>query len=84
MTENGTPDRWDIVQGHYVFCMLWHGGQSCPLYARLCRITRPRFFKPSPMGINLDADGEEGGREVYLELCRKHGFEHSEDEEIRA
>lgn len=65
-------DRFQIVLGHYVFCMLWHGGQTCPLYARLCRIDR--YFKPGYRGLCLDNPENEMAKEVYYNQCLKHGF----------
>jgi hypothetical protein len=35
-----------------------------------------KYFKPSPLGIDLDQDGEEMAREIFLELCRKNGIIH--------
>ena len=39
--------RFAIIEGHYLYASLHHGGQGCPLYARLCRIGE--YFKPGPM-----------------------------------
>lgn len=65
-------DRFQIVLGHYVFCMFHHGGQTCPLYARMCRIGR--YYKPGMRGESLDNPDNSLAREVYENLCRKHGF----------
>ena len=64
-------NRWAIVEGHYLYCLLHHGGQSCPLYARLCRISE--YFTPGPLWSEsqiLDGDNpeDEETREVYREL----------------
>lgn len=68
-----TFDRFQIVLGHYVFCLLWHGGQTCELYQRLCRIGR--YFEPGYRGLSLDTPGNELAAEIYRRLCEKHGFE---------
>ena len=64
--------RFDVVIGHYMFYMLHHSGQWSPEYKRLCKICS--YFRPSPLGIDLEADENFGAREVYNELCYKHGF----------
>ncbi len=63
-------DRWNIVLGHYVFYVLWHGGQGSREYARLSRMSR--YFTPSPMGIDLS--DEPGAMGVYLNLLDRHGY----------
>jgi len=67
--------RYDIVLGHYVFCLLHHKGQWSPLYARLFRITG--YFFPGRLFSEtkfLDPSNEEyvEAMEVYYHLCRKH------------
>ena len=41
-------DSFDICQAWFLFLSHYHGGQNCPRYARLCKLTRPGFFRPSP------------------------------------
>jgi len=67
--------RYDIVLGHYMFCLMHHTGQACPRYARLCRIVR--YFKPglrcSETNFLQDRYGEyEAAREVYYNLCERN------------
>lgn len=68
-------DRFDIVFGHYVFCVLHHSGQGSDLYARLSRITG--YFEPGPLFsessfLDPEVSGFDGAREVYRALCHKH------------
>jgi len=70
-------DRFQIVFGHYVFYMLWHGGQGCPLYARMCRIGR--YYSPGLSPENLHSEGNEIALEVYKGLCIKHHGKYEED-----
>jgi len=75
MVQQGSTklfDRFQIVLGHYVFCMFWHGGQGCPLYARMCRIDK--YFSPGNRGLALDTPGNEMAREVYERLVMKHAI----------
>ena len=65
-------NRLDIALAHYLFYSLWHGGQNTREYGRLCRISR--YFKPSPLGINLDEEGNENAREIYLQLCERYRY----------
>jgi hypothetical protein len=65
-------DRFQIVLAHYVFCLLNHGGQTCPLYARMCRISR--YFKPGMRPENLRSEGNEIALSIYENLCEKHGI----------
>jgi len=70
-------NRFEIVLGHYVFCVLHHEGQGSALYERLCRLleffnpgagfSETRFFDP-------EVSEYEEAREVYSGLCRKHGI----------
>lgn len=64
-------DRFQIVLAHYVFCMFWHNGQTCPLYARMCRISR--YYKPGMRGENLRNPENEMALSIYENLCEKHG-----------
>ena len=72
--KRGEWNRFDIVLAHYVFYSLRGCGQDSREYERLCRILE--YFKPSPMGINLDEEGNENAREIYLALCERHGYKH--------
>ena len=42
------PDRIAICEAHYMFAMLFHGGQGCPIYAKFAQLERIRF-RPSPL-----------------------------------
>jgi hypothetical protein len=64
-------DRFEIVEAHYAFCSDYHGGQNCPLYARLCRILK--YFKPSPMFRGVESLTDNSA-EIYKNLEKKHGF----------
>ncbi len=69
-------DRFDIVLGHYVFCVLHHGGQGSALYERLCRISS--YFNPGAgfsesRFLDPEVSGYEEAREVFSQLCRRHG-----------
>ena len=63
-------NRWAIVEGHYVFCCLWHSGQSSELYLRLCRIGR--YFKPGPLWSESKALEDPETAAVYEALLEKH------------
>jgi hypothetical protein len=73
-------DRFSIVLGHYVYYALWHSGQSSREYERLCKISR--YFKPGFRALNLETEGNEDAKAVYLALCDKHGHKH--EGEVRA
>ena len=69
-------DRFDIVLGHYVFCVLNHGGQGSDRYARLSRLLG--YFDPGPRFsetrfLNPQVHEYDSAREVYRALCVKHG-----------
>lgn len=66
-------NRFDIVMAHYVFYSHWHSGQWSKFYERLCRIGE--YFTPSPLGIDFDHEENENAREIYINLCHKHGFD---------
>lgn len=65
-------DRFDVAEAHYCFCCDYHGGQRCPLYARIGRITSRTGkiqLRPRP---DLSADTlSENAREIYDELVRR-------------
>lgn len=60
-------DRFDIADAHYWYCVHHHGGQSCPLYARLCRISR--YFTPA---LRATGPESENAREIYCALIRRN------------
>jgi hypothetical protein len=64
-------DRFDIAQAHYAFACDYHGGQTCELYARLCRISR--YLKLSPLFRGFDSLSE-NGQEIYNNLVTKYKF----------
>ena len=69
-------DRFSVVEGHYLYCVLHHDGQFSPLYARLCRIGR--YFTPGPCWsesrILEDTSGEHCATQaVYWALVAKGG-----------
>ena len=70
-------DRYQIVLGHYIFCMHYHGGQFSDLYARMCRIGK--YFSLSRLWTDFDLYLEENETAllVYNGLEEKHGFERS-------
>ena len=71
--------RFDIVLGHYVFCVEYFCGPRCPLYEKLCRIMR--YFNPgrlfSEERFHEDPNGEYiGARNVYDALVEKYEGTH--------
>lgn len=63
-------DRFDICEAHYVFAMLFHGGQGCAIYSKFAQLDRIKF-RPSPLRskpsqLSLNA------KEIYLGLVHKH------------
>ena len=67
-------DRFQIVLGHYMFCVHYHGGQWSELYAKLCRIGRYLTLSPLWMDRDLWDDENTFALEVYNNLEIKHGF----------
>ena len=62
-------DRFDICEAWYLALCHCHDGQWSDSYKRLCKLTRPGFFRPSPM---LSVDNlSENGREIYDNACKK-------------
>ena len=59
-------DRFDICEAHYLFLSAYHGGQDCPMYARLSRLLT--WFSPrdGPYGT---ADLSDNGQEIYNRLA---------------
>lgn len=47
-------ERFDICQAWYMYLSLTHGGQWCPKYARLCRLTE--YFKPGALNDGAMSD----------------------------
>lgn len=64
-----TWDRFDIVDAHYWFCVDFHTGQGCWMYARQCRISG--YFSPSPIA---NGPQSENGRAIYDALVERHDF----------
>ncbi len=60
-------NRFDIIEGHYLFCRDYHGGMGCKLYERLCRIQR--YYHCGPWFDYESLSGE--GREVYDNLVSR-------------
>jgi len=62
-------DKFDICEAHYVFAMLWHGGQGSDEYRKLGQLHhmgfRPRFR------LSNEDDLTENGREIYDNLVSK-------------
>jgi hypothetical protein len=61
-------DRLDIVEAHYTYAMFWHNGQTCPLYARLCRIARR--YTPGPLFRGFESLSE-NAQAIYKALRRR-------------
>ena len=65
-------DRFDIVEAHYWFCADYHGGQGCPLYAKLCRISE--YYRPSPLAKSwIGSQPSENAQEIYGDLVAEQG-----------
>lgn len=60
-------DRFDICEAWYLALSHCHPGQWSSEYRRLCRLTRPGFFKPAP-GLAVDSLTE-NGRVIYDTAC---------------
>lgn len=65
-------DRFDIVEAHYLFCLDYYNGQTCPLYARLCKLIIKYKFVPN---LSIREYGIKGlsknGKSIYKNLVRK-------------
>jgi hypothetical protein len=59
-------DRFDICAAHWMFAMLWHGGQYSATYAKFAQLERLRF-RPA-VGWCNPADLEPNAREIYRQL----------------
>ena len=63
-------DRFDICVAHWAYACDWHGGQGCPIYAKLGQLIRMGFqpgmgqsTEPRYLGDNA--------REIYRQLVVK-------------
>lgn len=65
-------DRFDICEAWYVFLSQWHEGQWSLKYERLCKLTRPGFFKPSPLFSGNPEDLEENAKAIYDSLVERN------------
>ena len=63
------PDRIAICEAHYMFTMLFHGGQGCPIYAKFAQLERIRF-RPSPL-LTKPAQLDWEARQIYQCLVEK-------------
>ena len=62
-------DRFDICEAYYLFFSRYHDGQWSEKYKRLCKLTRPGFFKPS---LTLKFKSlSDNGKAIYNNLVRK-------------
>ena len=68
-------DRFDICEAHFMFAMLWHGGQGSATYAKFAQLERIRF-RPSPL-LNEPKDLGDNAREIYRQLVVKRCGLHS-------
>ena len=64
-------DRFDIVEAHYAYCLDYHGGMNCPLYARQCRITE--YYTPSPMFRGYESLSD-NGKAIYEDLVANRAY----------
>ena len=63
-------DKFDICEAHYIFAVLYHGGQSCPIYAKFAQLDRIGF-RPSPL-LSDENDLNENARSIFEDLVEKH------------
>lgn len=63
-------DSHDICAGHWMFAMLWHGGQFSDTYRKFGQLERLRF-RPAPMW-SVPADLPENARLIYKDLVVRH------------
>ena len=68
-------DRFDICTGHWMFAMLWHGGQGSATYAKFAQLDR-LGFRPA-LGWGRPSDLEPNAREIYRQLVVNHCGIHS-------
>ena len=59
-------NRLDICEAHFMFAMLWHGGQDCPIYWKFAQLER-LGHRPSPL-LSDPRDLPENAREIYRQL----------------
>lgn len=62
--------RLDILDAHYVFAVLWHGGQFAPVYAYLGRLSR-LGYRPGHAAQKCKLETPES-RAAYRRLCQRH------------
>ena len=62
-------DRFDICEAWYLALSHCHSGQWSDTYARLCKLTRPGFFKPSA-GLSIGSLNE-NAKAIYDNACEK-------------
>lgn len=67
-------DRFDIVEGYYWFYADYHGGQACPFYERMCRISDSSGKIQYSPGAHQNGPDTEGGMMVYEALKERHGY----------
>ena len=63
-------NRLDICEAHFMFAMLWHGGQGCPIYWKFAQLER-LGHRPSPL-LSDPRDLPENAREIYRQLVVNH------------
>lgn len=62
-------DRFDICEAWFLALSHCYSGLWSNSYARLCRLTRPGFFRPSPiLSVNSLT---ENGKVIYDNACKK-------------
>lgn len=59
-------DRFDIVEAYYLYFVRYHRGQSCPLYARLCKLRS--YFTPSP-SLECGEFSSDNAQAIYAGLA---------------
>lgn len=62
-------DKFDICEAHYVFAMLWHGGQWSDEYRKLGQL-HYMGFRPR-RSLHDENNLTENGREIYDNLVSK-------------
>lgn len=64
-------DRFDIVEAHYCYFVLYHGGQNSVEYERLGKMLK--YFKPShALKEYLCDELTDNGYEIFLALIEKN------------
>jgi hypothetical protein len=62
-------NRFDICEAYYLALSHCHSGQWSTEYARMCKLTRPGFFSPSPI-LSVDTLNE-NAKEIYESVCKR-------------